>query len=67
MEVVLDTFIDTMPERNLQALWPIASILAEPEYVIETDLTDEEHVFIAESVKRYHTDPASFVSLNSLL
>jgi hypothetical protein len=63
----LHSFIDTMPDRNLQALWPIVSILAEPEYAIETDLTDEEHALIEESVKRYHVDPSSFVPLESLL
>jgi hypothetical protein len=55
-----------MPERNIQALWPIISILAEPEYAIETDLTGEEHAFIAESVQRYHSDPARFVPLKNL-
>jgi hypothetical protein len=63
----LHSFIDTMPEKNIQALWPIVSILAEPEYAIETDLTDEEHALIAESVQRYHSDPARFVPLKNLL
>ena len=63
----LHSFIDTMPERNVQALWPIISILAEAEYALETDLTDEEHALIAESVQRYHADPARFVPLKNLL
>jgi hypothetical protein len=33
------------------------------EYVIETDLTDEEHALIDDSAKRYRDDPSGFVSL----
>jgi predicted Zn-dependent peptidase len=62
----IHAYIDAMPDRNLQALEPLLSVLAEPNYVIETDLTDEEHLLIAESVERYHKDPSSFVPLETL-
>jgi hypothetical protein len=35
--------------------------------VIETDLTEEEHALIADSVERYHRDPTSFTSLGKYL
>jgi hypothetical protein len=58
-----------MPERNLSALRPLMVVLAgvdEPP-VIETDLTDEEHELIEKGVRRYHEDPSSFVTLESVL
>ena len=58
--------IDTLSERNLHALHPLLTILAEEPVVIETDLTPEEHALIAEGVKRYHEHPEEFVSLESI-
>jgi isoleucyl-tRNA synthetase len=64
----LHTLIDTIPEQSLSAIAPLLSFLADEYWkpVIETDLTDEEHALIAESVKRYHKDPSSFVPLESI-
>jgi len=58
--------IDTLSERNLFALRPLLTILAEDPVVIETDLTSEEHALIAEGVKRYRERPEEFVSLDSI-
>jgi hypothetical protein len=62
----LKSFIDVIPDHNLYALKPLLTVLAEEPVVIETDLTDEEHALIAESVERYHKDPSSFVPLESI-
>jgi len=64
----LHSFIDVMPTKNLQALKPLFSILTEEEepLIIETDLTEEEHNLIEESVERYHKDPKSFVPLDAI-
>jgi hypothetical protein len=37
----LHSYIDALPERSLLALKPLLSVLSEPLYTIETDLTDE--------------------------
>ncbi|MDR2842407.1 MAG: hypothetical protein LBV52_04325 [Spirochaetaceae bacterium] len=39
----------------------------ETSLVIETDLTDDEHEIIADSVRRYHKHPENFVTLDSIL
>jgi hypothetical protein len=62
----LHTFIDALPDYSLPAVEPLLSHLADWAPIIETDLTDEEHQLIAESVERYHSDPSSFVPLESL-
>jgi hypothetical protein len=62
----LHTFIDMISERNLFALKPLLTVLVDEPIVIETDLTDEEHKLIAESVQRFHADPSSFVSLEDI-
>jgi len=36
---------------------------AEDDYVIETDLTDEERLLLAEGVKEYEKNPASFITI----
>ena len=58
--------IDDLSERNLHALRPLLTVLADEPMVIETDLTEEEHALIAEGVKRYHEHPEDFVSLESI-
>jgi hypothetical protein len=64
----LHMLIDTIPEQSLSAITPLLSFLADEYWkpVIETDLTDEEHALIAESVERYNKDPSSFVPLESI-
>jgi hypothetical protein len=61
----MEVFLDKQPEKHIRNLNEpmLVSILAEPEYAIETDLSGEEHALIEESVKRYHANPASFVPL----
>jgi len=58
--------IDTLSERNLYALHPLLTILAEEPVVIETDLTHGEHALIAEGVRRYREHPEEFVSLENI-
>jgi hypothetical protein len=64
----LHSLIDTIPEQSLAVITPLLSFLADEYWkpVIETDLTDEERALIAESVERYHKNPASFVPLESI-
>ncbi|GMO27353.1 MAG: hypothetical protein Ta2B_08020 [Termitinemataceae bacterium] len=65
----LHTFIDTLPDHRIFALQPLLADLAvfDEQVYIETDLTDEEHALIADSVKRYHEHPETFVTLDSLM
>jgi hypothetical protein len=52
------------PEKNPMVAKPLLSVRDETEYAIETDLTEEEHAHIENSVRRYHDDPSSFVFLS---
>lgn len=62
----LQCYIATMPERNLYALKPLLSVLAEPLYTIEP-ASPEECMMVEERVKEYHENPpGSFVSLESI-
>ena len=62
----IHALIDNMPEKNLAALRPLLSVLSEPLYAIETDLTSEEKTLINEGVKEYHDNPDSFIPLREL-
>ena len=62
----LHSYIDTMPERNLHVLKPLLSVLAEPPYTVETNLTAEEIAKIDAGMQEYRNNPDSFVSLDSL-
>jgi hypothetical protein len=64
----IHALIDALPEQSLSVITPLLSFLADEYWkpVIETDLTDEEHALIAESMERYHKDPSSFVPLESI-
>jgi hypothetical protein len=55
-----------MPERSLYALKPLMSVLAEPLYKVETDLTTEEIDMIKEGMAEYRANPSSFVSLDEI-
>jgi len=59
----LYAFIDRIPPKRLSALKPLLADLAEPDYLIETDLTATERALIAEGVEEYEKNPASFVTL----
>jgi hypothetical protein len=61
----LHGYIDTMPEKNLSALKPLLSALAEPLYTIEP-ATPEETARAERRIREYHKNPASFVPLNSI-
>ena len=75
----LHDFIDIMPERKLNALRPLISILMEEEYpigmedipesdiAIESDLSDEEYAIIARGTARYHEHPEEFITLESVI
>jgi hypothetical protein len=62
----LHSYIDVLSERNLYALKPILSILAEPSYVLETGLTEEEKAIIAEGDREFEEHPENFVALESI-
>jgi hypothetical protein len=59
----LHTFIDAIPAKRLTALRPLLADLAEPDFIIETDLTDKERALIAEGMIEYEKNPASFITL----
>jgi hypothetical protein len=60
----LQGYIATMPERNLNALKPLLSVLAEPPYTIEP-ASPEECAMAEERVKEYYANPDSFVPYKS--
>jgi len=62
----LQGYIETMPERSLYALKPLLSVLSEPLYTVETDLTAEEIAMIDEGMAEYRKNPSSFVPLESI-
>jgi hypothetical protein len=62
----LKGYIETMPERSLYALKPLLTVLSEPLYTIETDLTADEIAKIDEGMAEYRKNPSSFVPLESL-
>jgi len=59
----LQGYIETMPERSLYALKPLLTVLCEPLYTLETDLTKEEIAMVNEGMAEYRANPASFVLL----
>jgi hypothetical protein len=56
----LQGYIAAMPERNLYALKPLLSVLAEPSYIVEPADPDEV-ALIEEGMAEYRASPASFV------
>jgi hypothetical protein len=62
----LHSYIDKLPERDLYALKPILSILAEPAYILETNLTEEEKAIIAEGDREFEEHPENFTALESI-
>jgi hypothetical protein len=56
----LHVYIDTMPEKNLTAIKPLLSVLAEPLYTIEP-ASPEETKRAEKRIREYHKNPASFV------
>lgn len=56
----LHGYIDIMPDRNLTALKPLLSVLAEPFYSIE-EATPEENAKGQKIMAEYKKDPSSFV------
>jgi hypothetical protein len=66
----LHAAIEAMPERNLAALRPLFTVLADPidwTPIIETDLTAEEKAIIAAGRKEYQEHPETYVTLDSIL
>ena len=61
----IHTYIDTIPEYRLKALKPLLADLAEPDFLIETDLTDEELAIIAEGDKLLEEHPEEFEEAES--
>jgi len=61
----LHGYIDTMPDRNLVALKPLLSVLAEPLYTIEP-ASPEEIAMIEEGMAEYRRDPSSFILLEDI-
>ena len=63
----IHSIIDAIPERSLYALKPLLSVLAEPLYTIETDLTAEEITLIDEGIQEFREHPENFISLKDYL
>ena len=53
-------YIDSIPEYRLDILEPLLADLSELEFLIETDLTDEERAIIAEGDKLLEEHPEEF-------
>ena len=53
-------YISKIPDRNLAALKPLLSVLAEPCYTIEP-ASPAECKKIEKRIKEYHENPSSFV------
>jgi len=62
----LQGYIAAMPERNLYALKPLLTVLAEPDYVIEP-ANEKETALIEADMAEYHKHPDSFVTLDYFL
>ena len=63
----IHSIIDTIPVRNLHALKPLLTVLAEPHYLIETDLSPEESAIIDEGIQEFRNHPENFISLKDYL
>ncbi|MCL1818678.1 MAG: hypothetical protein FWG35_07080 [Spirochaetaceae bacterium] len=61
----LHTLIDEIPDECLASVEPLLTYLAR-EQVIETNLTDEEKLWIQEGRNHYREHPEEFVPLESL-
>ena len=61
----LHEYIDTMPEKNLVAIKPLLSVLAEPLYTIEP-ATPEEAKKAERRIRDYYKDPSSFIPLSNI-
>ena len=59
----IHAYIDSIPEYRLEILKPLLADYAEPDFLIETDLTDEERAIIAEGEKLFEEHPEEFISL----
>ena len=59
-------YIETIPEYRLEILKPLLADYAEPEFLIETDLTDEELEIIAEGDRLFEEHPEEFITLEEL-
>jgi hypothetical protein len=60
----LQDFIEVIPIGRLEALRPLLADLAEPAFVIEDDLTEDELAIIAEGSRRYDTNPEDFLTVD---
>ena len=58
-------YVQSIPEKKLRLLQPLLRSMAEEEdFVIETDLTDEEKAIIAKGRKARKEGKAEFVSFS---
>ena len=56
-------YIEVMPDSKLKALKPLLEVLMGDDFVIETDLTPEEHAIIDASHAKYKD--SDFISFRS--
>ena len=64
----LHDFIDTMSDKSLETMRPLLFDIAKDEPpIIETDLTQEEHELIADTMKEYREHPETFATLESII
>ena len=60
----LQYFIEMIPTGRLEALRPLLADLAEPAFVIEDDLTEDELAIIAEGSRKYDRNPDGFLTVD---
>jgi hypothetical protein len=64
----LHTFVDELPDDSLSAVEAaLTGFFAEPDYVVETDLTAEEIAIIEEGDREFAEHPENFISLDDYL
>jgi hypothetical protein len=63
----LNAYIEIIPEYRLEILKPLLADLAETEFIVESDLNDEEKTIIAEGSKRFKEHPEEFTRLEDFL
>ena len=62
----IHSYIDDISESKLIVLKPLLFALADESIVIESDLTGEERVLIAQGMAMYEADPSSFIPLDKI-
>ena len=57
----INNYVDIVPDRKLEALKQLLTLITDEPLIIETDLTDEEREIIAQGMEEYKR--GGFISL----